>query len=1079
MVPISLDANLTCALNDLCKRQGVTMFMVVMAAWSAVLSRLSGQEDIVIGTPTANRNHVQIESLIGFFVNTLAVRIDLTGEPNADEILRRVRMATIGAQAHQDLPFEQVVEIVQPFRRMDQTPLFQVMFAWQNNDIGSIQFDGVECTIEPVPYDVAKFDLDLQLSEDQGEIRGGMLYSTALFDHSTIERHVGYLEAMLRWIASGEDQPFGLVDILGPLERELVLYKWNNTDREYPRDRCVHELFEEQVRKSPQAIALVHHEASMTYEELNRRSNGLANQLLEAGIQHRDSVALFMERSMELVISQLAIIKTGAVYVPLDIKAPLERQLYIVSDSNAKLMLTNKAREVSTQFEVPLIRLSAHDENGLHGADINTPWTCTSTDLAQIMYTSGSTGRPKGVMLPHRAIVHIVVNNGFGEVCSDDIVAISANPTFDTNTYDTWATLLNGACGVIIDADTLLTPNLLADALARHCITAIFFTTALFNQHVHVIGPELAKLRLIIFGGEQGSLSSFMKLHQYGGPQHLINGYGPTETTIWSTTYEATGDDGKYERLPIGRPFSNTTVYVLDKYLQPVPIGVVGELYIGGPGVAYGYLNKPDLTAERFIPDPFRSVEAGRVYKTGDLVKYLPDGNIIYIGRNDDQIKIRGFRVELGEIEDRLTEHPLIKEAVVVVKGVDEHKRLVAYIGADPDADGNGQLVHVLRDHLKQCLPEYMVPSAYVRMNRLPVTNNGKVDRRALPDPDNSAFMMEAYSAPVDETEIALAAIWSDLLKMDNIGRHDNFFNLGGHSLLAMRMIAIVRSQLGLELNLKTLFVSPTIAELATVLAHNSSGTSNHHDDEYNVLLPIRTRGSRSPLFCIHPGVGLSWMYVGLIKHLNPEQPLYGLQARGFDGTTAKATSMTEMTLDYIAQIRRVQPHGPYNLLGWSFGGSVAHNMAVELERQGEQVALLAIMDTSGDVSVEDQELDLDTEVDQEEKEKLILLARSKGKESSEDEKSFIEMVVDIAQNNVRLRNDFKPSVFGGNLTFFRATVPSTQGSLVDPESWRPFVRGEINVYDITCKHVEMDTPDHIAAIGKVIAQKLEIRQQH
>ncbi|KAG0352352.1 hypothetical protein BGZ54_002839, partial [Gamsiella multidivaricata] len=577
-IPIRLDAQLTRALNSLSQKHGVTMFMTILAAWSAVLSRLSGQIDVVIGTPTANRNHPQIEQLIGFFINTLALRIDLSGEPSTEQLLERVRKTTVTAQAHQDLPFEQVVEIAQPPRRMDQTPLFQVLFAWQNNDIGTLQLQDVEAAVEGMQYDIAKFDLGLAMSEENGEVNGCLNYSTALFDRQTIDRHVGYLEAMLRWMTADMELAIGEAPILGSSEQEFLLHTWNATDRPYPDNTCIHHLFESQVKSSPEAIAIVHGDRALTYSELNSRANGIAYELVASGVKPGDFVLTLLNRSINLVAAQIAILKVGAAYVPIDTRAPVDRQAYIASDSGAKLLITDESTDVPVQIQVPLLRFSANLENTEDLQD--TPgsslrWSTSSLDTAYVMYTSGSTGRPKGVMVPHCGIARLVINNSFADIGPKDCVAFASNPSFDLSTFDVWAPLINGARIVIIDNNTYIDAHRLAAALERHQVTSLLLATALFHQYAFIIGPTLSKLKYVMCAGEQGLIEAFSEVLGFGGPVRLINAYGPTEATVFATTYEVTSTINQLDRLPIGRPIGNTQAYVLDKHRNPVPIGVV------------------------------------------------------------------------------------------------------------------------------------------------------------------------------------------------------------------------------------------------------------------------------------------------------------------------------------------------------------------------------------------------------------------------------------------------------------------------------------------------------------------------
>ncbi|CAO3570306.1 unnamed protein product [Mortierella alpina] len=1060
-IPIRFDSQLTHAIKAFSQKHEITLFMTMLAAWSAVLSRLSGQDDIVIGTPSANRSHQQVEQLIGFFVSTLALRIDLAEEPSVKQLLERVRKTATGAQAHQDLPFEQVVETVKPPRRADITPLFQVMFAWQNNDDGTLKLHDVEAVSESVHYEVAKFELELALSEKEGEIFGGLNYSTAIFDQETIERHIGYLQAMLRWMTTSSEGVISRAPILGDSEQKLLLETWNNTEQPYPEDACLHQLFESQVELSPEAIAVVHDDHVVTYRELNSRANCIARQLIAVGVKPGDYVILLLDRSIDLVASEIAVLKIGAAYVPIDTKAPVDRQAYIASDCGSKIVLTDENTSVPVEIPGIVLRVST-EQNYTDDEPVCFEGPATSShDTAYVMYTSGSTGQPKGVMASHQGIVRVVINSRVADLGVGDRVAFAANPAFDSSTYEVWAPLLHGARIIIIHRETLLDPPKLATALGHHEVTLLFLTTALLHQYVYVIGRALSKLRFLLAGGEQGLVEAFTEVSKHEGRVAVIGMYGPTETTVFSTAYPVTSAAHQFRLLPIGRPISNTPQYVLDEHLSPVPLGVVGELYIGGPGVANGYLNRPELTAERFIADPFAKVEGARMYKSGDLVRHLPDGNLAFVGRNDHQVKIRGFRIELGEIEARLAEHPQVRESVVHVLGDgSDDKRLVAYVVAD----SHENLVDGLHAHLSVSLPEYMVPSAFVRMDALPLTNNGKIDRRALPSLSSDAFVTCDYVPPEGRLEIALAAMWSELLKIEKVGRHDDFFMLGGHSLLAVRMISAVRESLGVDLKLHMIFSAPTLAGLAQILEGDQ--TRESRDDEFNVLIPLKPQGSRPPLFCIHPGLGLSWSYRDLVKYLHSEQPLYGLQARGADGVSPFARSIEEMTLDYIDQIRGVQPHGPYYLLGRSFGGAVAHSMAVELQKQGESVPLLVIMDVLPGSCMQDEEMEAPDEDEQIKFEEYV--ARLVG--DTMTDVALKKLVERVLENNARLLRVFMPSVYNGDCMFIRATARKT----LDAACWAPFVRGNIEILDIDCTHDEMDKPEHIAVTGLAVAAAME-----
>nr|WP_281422355.1 non-ribosomal peptide synthetase [Photorhabdus caribbeanensis] len=825
--PVSLDMELTQSLKHLSEQQGVTLFMTLLAGWATVLSRLSGQEDLVIGTPSAGRSRQEVESLIGFFVNTLALRMDLSGAPNVVELLARVRQTALAAQEHQDLPFEQVVEIVQPPRQLTHTPLFQVMFAWQSNE--SKDWMLPELVVSPVgqTFDRAKFDLELSLSEVDGQVVGCLNYATTLFDQPTIERYMQYFHNVLREMAANPQQPVGKINILTEAERKLLLETWNATQALYPDQSCIHRLFEQQVEKTPDAVALVYKERILSYAELNARANWLARRLIEQGIRSDDRVAVLLERSIELVVAQLAILKAGAVYVPIDPRIPDERKNWLINDCSAQLLLT----DIPVDLAIPLYCFV--DEMGaIRTEDYRNPDVPrSSTELAYIMYTSGSTGTPKGVMVPHRAVVRLVINNGYAEIGPDDRVAFEANPVFDASTFEVWAPLLNGGALVVIDHTTLLTPKEFVQALQTYRITVLWLSVGLFNRLAAALSPVLPQIKILIVGGDVLDPHVMAQVLRDGPPQQLLNGYGPSEGTTFTTTYRITALSPGVSRIPIGRPIANTRVYLLDVYGQPVPQGVIGEIYIGGDGVACGYLNRPELTAERFLPDPFSGELDARLYRTGDLARYLPDGNLEFLGRNDQQVKIRGFRIEPGEIEVRLMEHPAVSKAVVLVLGDGQDKRLVAYVEAEADEE----LVNHLRTHLSAILPDYMVPAAFVRLDSFPLTPNGKLDRRALPPPEEEAFARQVYEAPQGVIETTLATIWSELLGIEQVSRHDSFFALGGHSLLAIQMIERLRNA-GLTLAVRDLFQSPVLSAFAQTVGQSRAAVV-----PANVIIPETT----------------------------------------------------------------------------------------------------------------------------------------------------------------------------------------------------------------------------------------------
>ncbi|MGH7261614.1 MAG: non-ribosomal peptide synthetase, partial [Nitrospiraceae bacterium] len=735
-VRVELDEELSRGLKELSRRRGTTLYMTLLAGWGALLARLSGQQEVVIGTPVANRGRVEIEGLIGFFVNTLALRLDVSGSPSVGEMLERVKEQTLAAQQHQDIPFEQVVEMVRPARSLAHSPIFQVTFAWQNASEAALELPRLEIEKLESTQLVAKFDLSLSLQEVGDRIVGGMMYATALYEQATVARYAEYFGRLLKEVVANPESCIRELPLLSDAERNELLVEWNATKAEYPRERCVHELFEEQVEQTPDAVAVVYEDAALSYRELNRRANQLAHRLRELGVIPGERVAMLLERSIGLVVAQLAVLKSGAAYVPIDPTFPEVRQTEMVRDSGAVVAITSAGRRLSERLAVRQVEIG---EQAAGEESETNPGIETSSEMtAYVMYTSGSTGIPKGVMVPHRAIGRLVLNCGYASFNKEDRVAFASNPAFDASTMEVWGALLNGGSIVVVDREKVLEAGEFEESLKRHGVSVLWMTAGLMNQYAEQLGETLGGLRYLIVGGDVLDARVMEGVLRGKAPGHLLNGYGPTETTTFALTHEIREVREKTKSIPLGRPIANTQVYILDGNWEPTPVGVKGELYIGGAGVAEGYLNRPDLTAERFVPDGFGEAPGERMYRTGDLGQWSKEGEIEFEGRNDSQVKIRGFRVELGEIEARLAEHEGVKEAVVVAQGeAAGEKRLVAYytLAARRDA-GNGEVgeeqvrAEVLRAELGRKLPAYMVPVAYVRLEKMPLTPNGKLDRK-------------------------------------------------------------------------------------------------------------------------------------------------------------------------------------------------------------------------------------------------------------------------------------------------------------------------------------------------------------
>ncbi|HJU38103.1 MAG TPA: amino acid adenylation domain-containing protein, partial [Tahibacter sp.] len=814
-VSVALDAARTAGLRALAHRHGATPFMVLLAAWSALLSRVSGQTDLVVGTPVANRQRAEVEPLIGLFVNTLALRVQLHDDPSVAALLAQVKATMLAAQAHQDLPFEQVVEAIKPARSLGHSPIFQVMLSLDNTPNDALALPGLTLTPMPTPRDTTQFDLSLSLTDAGDTIAGYLEYASDLFDADTIERHADHFFSLLDGLLADDQSRVSRLPLLTDAQRRQLLVDFNDTAVDYPQGRLIHELFEAQAAAQPDAIALVHGSQSLTYDALNRRANRVAHRLLALGVRPDDRVAIGVERGLDMVVGLLGILKAGGAYVPLDPAYPAERLEYMLRDSAPVALLTQRSLQERFSTTQPTLVLDAIDWHD--AVDDGNPHVPDLRDdhLAYLIYTSGSTGQPKGVMVEHRNVVRLALCREFDDLDATSVVAQVSNVSFDAATYEIWGTLLKGGRLVHVDTDCLIDPARLAAQLRADGIGVFWVTTAVFNRIAAQAPDCLAALDTVGFGGEAASPAAVERIVRHGKPRRLFNYYGPTENTTFSTRYEigtATVDDGG--TLPIGTSLAWTRTYVLDDAMQPVPAGVIGELYVGGPGVARGYLGRPALTAERFVANPFADGE--RLYRTGDLVRRLRDGNLRFVGRNDGQVKLRGFRIETGEIEARLVACAGVRDAAVVLREDSPgDKRLVAYVVHDADSD----VRHAdLRTALAAALPEYMVPAAFVRLDALPLTPNGKLDRRALPMPDGSAVVARDYAAPLPGIESTLARTWQALLGLERVGRDDHFFELGGHSLLVVGLIERLRRE-GIAADVRTVFAAPTLSALAAAIA--------------------------------------------------------------------------------------------------------------------------------------------------------------------------------------------------------------------------------------------------------------------
>jgi len=978
-VELRVGRDLTEKLRELGRREGVTLFMTLLAGCKVILSRYANQHDIAVATPIANRNRIETEALIGFFVNTLVLRTEVSGDLDFKQVLTRVRHVALDGYQHQDVPFEKLVEELQPERDRSRSPLFQVMLVLHNTEQQVLQLPGLRVSGCAIESGIEKFDLSLGLWESADGLGGEISYACDLYKAETIERLAGHLRQVLEQMVSGPGCRIGELVLLTAEEREQVLVGWNQTKAEYPLG-CVHQLFEEQAARTPDAVAVICGEQNLTYGELNEKAERLASYLVEAGVEIETRVGIYLRRSLELLIGVLGVLKAGATYVPVEPGLPKERIEYMMENAGIEWVLV----EAATLGD---LALAGVDVVMMDGAGTDADWLeemsmeerrseteevrmrkriLTAENLAYIIYTSGSTGQPKGVAVTH---------HGLANYLQWAVRAYDFRPgtpslwhsslSFDLTVTSIYPALLTGGCIEILPQSAEFRD------IPEHLGFGNQYLLKLTPGHLQILNGLLEKdsgtakkAKALVIGGEMlryGDLDFWLSA---APGARLINEYGPTETVVGCCIYEVTGNEQLRGSVPIGKAISNTRMYILDELLQPVPVGMKGEIYIGGAGVARGYWDRPELTGERFVPDPFSQTGGERLYRAGDVGRYRSDGNIEYLGRTDHQVKLRGYRIELGEIESVLATHSAVRQAVVVAREDEQDdKRLVGYVVL---ADGHGiPTLDQLKNHLRTRLPEYMVPAALVALDRIPLTPNGKLDTRALPKLETTTV---ADDVPLyDEITAQLEKIWRELLKAPRIGLRQTFFELGGHSLLALKLIRRIKEQFGRELALSAVFEAATVEQMSQLLRRGA------HPEHRSNLVPILPHGTKRPLFFVHPGGGGIGVYRHLASLLGKDQPFYGLQALDDEENEQEAIlSIEQRAAQYIAALKTIDPEGPYILGGWSMGGYIAYEMAQQLKRQNREVAGLLLLDIAARTPSE-------LPCSGDEAEQLLHVAREKG----------------------------------------------------------------------------------------------------
>ena len=928
VVSTTLDEKLVSSLRALSDRERVPLGTTLLAAFAVLLARYSRQNDLVVGLQVSNRVEEDVKNLIGAVSNLLPLRIELSSRETFTELLARLQVTTLEATARAFVPFEKLLDELDVERSLSRPPLVQVTFNFRSEEF---DFDS----------SVNDFELTLDVVERPSALECRFAYNSDIYDATTIETISNHFKVLLEVIASEPDRQISSLPLLTSQEQHRLCVEWNDTRTDFGSDLLAPSLFELQAIKTPHAAAVIFGEDRVDYSELNRRANQLAHHLRSLGVTLDSRVGICVERGIEMAVAVLAVLKAGGAYVPLDPAYPAERLRFMLNDAGIRVLLTDQRSAQKLPAASKALHLNLETQSFADQPDCNLQLQINDDNLAYVIYTSGSTGQPKGVAMTHRALRNMLgwqTRQNAGPYRTLQFASLS----FDVSFQETFSTWCSGGTLILISEETRKDTRALLRVIEHEQIQQLFLPFVFLQHLAEVIndGEKFpAHVRRITAAGEQLEITpQIALLFSNNQDLSLHNHYGPSETHV-VTAYQLEGAVDKWAKFPpIGRPIANTRLYILDENGQLAPVGVAGELCIGGESLSRGYLNRPELTAEKFTPDPSTSERGARIYRTGDLARYLPDGNIEFLGRADNQVKIRGYRIEPGEIEAALREHPLVRNVAVIAN----QGKLVAYIVSLPQANGQGaKLASVLREFLSSKLPAYMVPAFFVELDSLPLTLSGKLNRRALPPLEESnALATKDLIAPRDTLEEQLVKLWTTILQVKTVGVTDNFFELGGDSLLAARLFAQIHNRFGKNLPLSTLFVSPTIEQLANVLRESDAEAA------WSSLVPIQPHGSKPPLFCVHAAGANVLIYRPMSRHLGDDQPVYALQAQGLDGRQEPLRRVEDMAVRYVKEIRTFQPDGPYYLLGASFGGLVAYEMAQQLLSQGQKIAFLGLLNT-------------------------------------------------------------------------------------------------------------------------------------
>lgn len=1075
-------------LQGIALSHGATLFHLLLAAYKVLLHRYTGSTDIAVGSPIAGRTRAETEPLIGVFINSLIFRDDLSGDPSFEALLRQVRDTALEAVENQDLPFEHLVRELRPERGASRNPLFQVNFTHQRSFSQPIRFAGIEMTPLPSSSPGAIFDLNFFTAERADGWSVTCDYSSDLFEPATAGRMLGHFRQLLEGIAADPARPISRLEILTEDERHTLLHQWAGHRTDYPRDATIGELFVEIAHAYPDRIALESGKHQLSYRQLHAEASAIAKQLLDAGITPRELVGLCTRPCFEMITGLLGILLAGGAYVPLDPDYPAERFALLLEESGVHLALTTRPdRQAFGEWDGRLLHIPpAGQATALTEIP---PSGSSATDPACLLFTSGSTGKPKGVLIPHRGVVRLVRGSDFIRITPDEIFLQAAPLAFDASIFEICGPLLNGGRLVLPDQGKDL--DAIARAVREHGVTTLWLTAGLFQVMIDEHADSLKGLRYLLAGGDVLSPPHVRRALDLLPATRLINGYGPTENTTFTTCHEITAADGARTSIPIGRPIANTGVLILDELGHPVPAGVPGELHASGDGLALGYHRDDALTAEKFIQHP----DFGRLYKTGDLCRWLADGSIEFIGRRDQQVKVRGFRIELGEIESVLASHPEVRQAKVAVRGDSaETKRILAWACIEP-----GSLLEApaLATWLAERLPTFLRPDGVAIVPAFPVNANGKIDTKALPDPGPSPSSTTSdFAPPHGDVEQRLAALWSELLERPKIGRDDDFFALGGHSLMALRLFSRIHREFDRALPLAALLTHPTVARLATLLAPELRTTALAGERKGH-LVTLARGGDGPPLFCIHGGDGGVLFYRSLAELAPHNGPIHAIEARALSSNGPIPESSVEETADsYVREILALRPRGPFRLAGYSFGGVVAHEMACRLIELGYDVDFVGLFDTQNPVAPckqlslpgrfgafwrQQAALPLPSKLERlrervaegiathrRVKEEVAAAMNQGPAEAHSDLRR-----VQVREENWRAMQEYRPRPFAGRLTLFKAMTASDKVEWPADYGWSELAQGGLEIIPVPGQHLTLFDEGHVESLASALAERL------